>query len=509
MDCLGSVCCVSHSRQHYSYEAPEMNSMPERNSRSGEWASKVQLAGILYKRPFNHQSNKWAKRYFIIRDGFLCYYQESEKKEMEKRCCINIHPKGIIPLGECSITPSREQGQPFAFYLDSADIHGRMLLAADSSFERDKWIDMLEKSKRITWKHSQLADNLIRQLEDQGLQMAKQKQDYFDQLQSEVLALSDQREKTEELERINQELEKEKQKLESYQQEMTEEYERIRTELEDTAECMRILDSDRVALSDTLQQQQYSLQSLSEEKERILETLYDQQSSQQKLTEENQSLALTKEELQSTLKLIEFQTKELLQEKSQAEEKMKENEQRARALEEEKQFISGHAEELKESLKDLKVQKEMTEAELKEEVMARLDAERKLKDADNSLQKLSCAVVSQTPHIEQEVKEQMVVNVNKLKRFFEDLANEAQIDSDKPLIVKNTIHARKTLARRAKTKKFQRNKSSSLRIKSANSHSDTHGAEGVNLRRTTTCVPRKGISVNFPLSTSSTFSEDL
>ncbi|XP_060081660.1 pleckstrin homology domain-containing family D member 1-like [Ylistrum balloti] len=476
MDCLGSVCCVSHSRQHYSYEAPDMNSMPERNSRSGEWASKVQLAGILYKRPFNHQSNKWAKRYFIIRDGFLFYYQESEKKEMEKRSCINIHPKGMIPLGECSITPSREQGQPFAFYLDSADIHGRMLLAADSSFERDKWIDMLEKSKRITWKHAQLADNLIRQLEDQGLQMAKQKQDYFDQLQSEVLALSDEREKTEELGRINQELEKEKQKLELYQQEMTEEYERI---------------------------------SLSEEKERILETLHDQQSSQQKLTEENQSLALTKEELQSTLKLIEYQTKELLREKSQAEEKMKENESRARALEEEKEFISGHAEELKESLKDLKVQKEMTEAELKEEVMARLDAERKLKDADNSLQKLSCAVVSQTPHIEQDVKEEMVVNVNKLKRFFEDLANEAKIDSDKPLIVKNTIHARKTLARRAKTKKFQRNKSSSLRVKSSNSISDTHGAEGVNLRRTTTCVPRKGISVNFPLTASSTFSEDL
>lgn len=30
-----------------------------------------------------------------------------------------------------------------------------------------------------TWKNAQLMDNMIKQLEDQGLQMAKQKQVYF------------------------------------------------------------------------------------------------------------------------------------------------------------------------------------------------------------------------------------------------------------------------------------------------------------------------------------------
>jgi len=45
--------------------------------------------------------------------------------------------------------------------------------------------------------------------------------------------------------------------------------------------------------------------------------------------------------------------------------------------------------------------------------------------------------------------------------FFEDLVTEAKIDADKPVIMQNTIHARKTIARRAKTKRFQRNKSSS------------------------------------------------
>lgn len=45
--------------------------------------------------------------------------------------------------------------------------------------------------------------------------------------------------------------------------------------------------------------------------------------------------------------------------------------------------------------------------------------------------------------------------------FFEDLAAEAKIDPDKPVVVKNAIHARKTMTRRAKNKKFERRKSNS------------------------------------------------
>ena len=47
--------------------------------------------------------------------------------------------------------------------------------------------------------------------------------------------------------------------------------------------------------------------------------------------------------------------------------------------------------------------------------MARLDAEKRLKEAENSLTKLGLAVEKETPNIEDGVKEEMVVNVNKLK----------------------------------------------------------------------------------------------
>ena len=39
--------------------------------------------------------------------------------------------------------------------------------------------------------------------------------------------------------------------------------------------------------------------------------------------------------------------------------------------------------------------------------------------------------------------------------FFEKLAFEAKLDSDKPVMVKNTIHARKSMVRRAKTMKYE------------------------------------------------------
>lgn len=48
-----------------------------------------------------------------------------------------------------------------------------------------------------------------------------------------------------------------------------------------------------------------------------------------------------------------------------------------------------------------------------------------------------------------------------LSEFFEGLALEAKIDEDKPMIVKNSIHARKTLQRRAKTNKIKKTRSNS------------------------------------------------
>ncbi|XP_048732608.2 pleckstrin homology domain-containing family D member 1-like [Ostrea edulis] len=489
MDCF---CCFCRRYKHGS--TVTMNGTQEsRNSNSYDWTQDIQLHGLLYKKPINHQSNKWTKRYFVIKDGFLLYYPDTEKKDLEKRKCLNVHPKGIIPLGECTIEAVRENGQPYAISLESAEIAGKLLLAADNSFDRDKWIDMLQKSKRITWKSSKLADEMINQLEEHGLQMAKQKQDYFDQLQSEVMALSDEREKTEELARINQELEKEKEKIEKYQQELIEEFDQVKQELEDTNQYMQEVEKDRQELSSTISHQQEALQLLDKEKHRIMSTLEEQEN-------QKQTLHATHGDVEDQLKKIENKMRLLQAEKAETERRLTENEEKAHILEEEKQHFDEQAQQLNETIKDLRTQKEMTEAELKEEVMARMDAERKLKEAEESLRKLGVAVDSQTTIIKEDVHQEMVVNVRKLKQFFEGLVMEAEIDEDKPMIVKNSIHARKTLQRRAKTNKFKRARSSSLRAKSSNFDEAKENDGLAPIRRCVTTVRRNfAQSVNFTI----------
>ncbi|KAL5009366.1 hypothetical protein ScPMuIL_014947 [Solemya velum] len=443
-----------------------MNGFTDPRQKTSSWTSRCQLEGSLFKRAKN---SKWSRRFFVLRDGYLLYYRDSEKKELAKRKYLNPNPKGIIPLAECNIGPTRLPGQPFSFFIECLEINAKLMLAAESEFERDKWVDMLEKSKRVTWQNCQLADEMIKQLEHQGLQMAKQKQDYFDRLQTEVMALSDEKERTETLEKVNQELAREKEKMEQFSKEMSEEYEKIKRELEETSQSMNDLELDRQELSNLLGKYQHSLQSLATDKERVINCLQEQTDMTKQLSKENMDLSEHKEQLQSRLVEIEQATRNLLSEKSEAEQRLRDNEEKTIQLQDEKQFYSEHANELQSTIKDLREQKQMTENELKEEVMARLNAERRLKNAENSLCKLDQAVEYQTPNIEVDVKEEMVVNVKNLKRFFEDIAAEAQLDANKPIIMRNSLIARKTLIRRAKTKKFESRRSSSgpsLRSKS-------------------------------------------
>ncbi|XP_052767150.1 pleckstrin homology domain-containing family D member 1-like isoform X2 [Mya arenaria] len=438
----------------------DMNGMPENSGLTVDWKSRLQIHGTLLKRS---AQSKWLRRLFIVRDGWLLYYPETERKDMIRRNFFNIHPKAAVPLGECVISPSNEQGQNFAFTILSDDIEGGLTLAAESEFEREKWLAVLEKSKRITWANQQLSNDMIRQLEEHGQVMAKQRQDYFDRLQSEVQELAGEKERTWELERLNEELEKEKERMEAFNVEMRDEYEKVKGELEEMVGLMRTLDTEHTELLQQLDTQESDLEGLAKEKENIMATLKHAETVTEQLSQEKRE---TEEKMRSKLAFIEQQTSHLLQEKAEAEMRLENNKQHAKELEQEKEMYNEQAQELQATIKDLKVQKEMTEAELKDEILARLEAERRLREAESSLHHLGRAVENETPNIGSEVKEQMVVNVNKLRGFFENLAQEAKVDPDKPVVMKNAIHARKTIMRKNRTRKFERRKSSSETVSS-------------------------------------------
>ncbi|XP_029454657.1 pleckstrin homology domain-containing family D member 1 [Rhinatrema bivittatum] len=433
-------------------------SMEQADTDALDISTKVQLYGVLWKRPFGRQSAKWSRRFFIIKDSFLLYYAENEKRNFESNKYFNIHPKGVIPLGGCIVDAKEEPNMPYAMTISHKDFHGNIVLAAESEFEQAQWLEMLHESGKVTWQNAQLGEAMIESLEAQGLQLAKEKQEYLDKLMEETEELCLQREQKEELERLNQVLEAEKQKFEEVVQELRCEQEQIKRELELTARSLGGVEEEKKELRSLMEALQRMLEELSVEKQRTLEML--EQSESQLLPPTNQSRPSDhKTGLHSNLQLIEEKMQQLLEEKLLAEKRMKENEERSRVLEEEREFYSMQSRALQSSLSELTAEKQQTERDLKAEMKIRMDLERRLREAEEALQSLEQGLNSQDRNKEKE--EQMRANVTHLKRFFEECICNAEIEAKKPVIMKNSVYMHKAATRRIKSCRFQRRKPSS------------------------------------------------
>ncbi|XP_011724783.1 pleckstrin homology domain-containing family D member 1 isoform X2 [Macaca nemestrina] len=313
-------------------------SLEQADSDALDISTKVQLYGVLWKRPFGRPSAKWSRRFFIIKESFLLYYSESEKKSFETNKYFNIHPKGVIPLGGCLVEPKEEPSMPYAMKISHQDFHGNILLAAESEFEQTQWLEMLQESGKVTWKNAQLGEAMIKSLEAQGLQLAKEKQEYLDKLMEETEELCLQREQREEL---------------------------------------------------------------SIEKKKTLEMLEENENHRQTLANQSEQPPPSGG-LHSNLQQIEEKMQQLLEEKLLAEKRMKENEERSRALEEEREFYSSQSQALQNSLQELTAEKQQAERELKAEVKVRMDLERRLREAEGALRSLEQGLNSKVRNKEKE-----------------------------------------------------------------------------------------------------------
>ncbi|KAM6913005.1 pleckstrin homology domain-containing family D member 1 [Xenentodon cancila] len=441
------------------------SSMEQSDSEVLDISTKVQLHGVLWKRPFGRPSAKWSRRFFIIKDSFLLYYAESEKRSFETNRYFNIHPKGVIPLGGCVVSANEDMGMPFAIVVNLEDFTGTIVLAAESEGEQVQWLEMLQESGKVTWKNAQLGEAMIESLEAQGLQLAKEKQEYLDKLMEETEELSHQRAQREELERLNQVLEEEKMKFEEVVLELKAEQEQIKLDLDGTSQSLKSVEREKEELSCLTVTLQTSIEELSQEKKRRLELLGVKEQ-EEKVTETvEQSSELTcwesedREEpgdpdLLQDLRHIEEQMKVLLKEKEQAEEKLWENEQRAKVLQQEREYYSTQAQTLQQSLSQLSVDKQQTEAELKVEIESRVELEQRLKQAEEALQDLEKGLNCLERSKERD--EKMRGDVTQLRKFFEDCICAAEIEAKLPAIMKNAVYLHKAAARRIKSCRIQR-----------------------------------------------------
>ncbi|KAJ6644715.1 hypothetical protein lerEdw1_013624, partial [Lerista edwardsae] len=391
--------------------------------------------------------------FFIIKESFLLYYAENEKKNFENNRYFNIHPKGVIPLGGCIVEAKEEPNMPYAMKISHEDFHGNIVLAAESEYEQAQWLEMLQESGKVTWRNAQLGEAMIETLEAQGLQLAKEKQEYLDKLMEETEELCLQREQTEALERLNQVLEAEKQQFEEVVQDLRVEQEQIKRELEMTARSLKGVEEEKKGLRSLTDTLQTTLEELSVEKQRTLEMLEENENRL-----EPQANLSKQPGLQSSLHQIEEKMCQLLEEKLLAEKRMKENEERSRALEEEREFYSSQSRALQNSLSELNAEKQQTERDLKAEVKVRMDLEIRLQEAEEALQSLEQGL--NCLHRNKEKEEKMKADVSNLKKFFEECIRTAELEAKMPVIMKNSVYLHKAATRRIKSCRFHRRRSS-------------------------------------------------
>ncbi|XP_072222054.1 pleckstrin homology domain-containing family D member 1 [Leuresthes tenuis] len=436
------------------------SSMEQSDSEVLDISTKVQLHGVLWKRPIGRPSTKWSRRFFIIKDSFLLYYAESERKSFETNRFFNIHPKGVIPLGGCVVSAKEDMGMPFAIVINLEDFTGNIALAAESEEDQVQWIEMLQESGKVTWKNAQLGEAMIESLEAQGLQLAKEKQEYLDKLMEETEELSHQRAQREELERLNQVLEDEKMKFEEVVLELKAEQQQIKLDLEGTAQSLKGVECEKEELSCLTVALQKSIEELSQEKQRRLELLgvKEHEDKEEEAVEEESSEPIYRESedknMLQDLRHIEEQMKILLKEKDQADEKLWENERRAKVLQQEREYYSTQAQTLQQSLSQLTVDKQQTEAELKAEIESRMELEQRLKQAEEALQDLEKGLNSLERTKERD--ERMKGDVTQLRKFFEECICAAEIEAKLPAIMKNAVYLHKAAARRIKSCRIQR-----------------------------------------------------
>uniref|UniRef100_A0A3Q2QBZ6 Pleckstrin homology and coiled-coil domain containing D1 n=1 Tax=Fundulus heteroclitus TaxID=8078 RepID=A0A3Q2QBZ6_FUNHE len=420
-------------------------SMEHSDSEALDISTKVQLHGVLWKRPFGRPSAKWSRRFFIIKDSFLLYYAENEKRNFETNRHFNIHPKGVIPLGGCVVSTNEDVGMPFAIVVNLEDFTGTIVLAAESEEEQVQWMDMLQESGKVTWKNSQLGEAMIESLEAQGLQLAKEKQEYLDKLMEETEELSHQRAQREELERLNQILEEEKRKFEEVVVELKAEQEQIKLDLDGTTQSLKSVDREKEELS-----------CLTVTLQKSIEVFYQFPiffGAKQHISPVPEFFSLCLSFHPPVSNLVHSNTVEptfyagLL-----------ENEQRSKLLQQEKEYYSTQAQTLQQSLSQLTVDKQQTEAELKAEIQSRMELEQRLKQAEEALQDLEKGLNSLERTKERD--EKMKGDVTQLRKFFEECICAAEIEAKLPAIMKNAVYLHKAAARRIKSCRVQRRASS-------------------------------------------------
>eukprot|EP00050_Salpingoeca_kvevrii_P009506 m.3313 g.3313 ORF g.3313 m.3313 type:complete len:489 (-) comp2294_c0_seq1:171-1637(-) len=401
--------------------------------------TEVQKSGLLMKLPFGHESTKWSRRFFVLKDGFLLYYAEKSAKAFAQTGVFDIHPKGVIPLGGCFVEACSEKGQPFALKITHRDFaDGAIFLGAESGDSRDDWIKWITESSRVTYRSAQVGETMRRCLEAKGSELQRQKEETMQRLQEEESALQAEKLARSSVESHAAQLLKEKQQALDEASRLRQEQEQAARLLQETNTSIGDIEGKKAALEARTAELEAQLSAFAAQTELTAQQLETQQAQAEQLANEKLELASATAELTKSLEAMELRARELEQSKNTAQARLDEAEQSTTRILSEMNQMSEFAGELESQLHRTTAEREKAIRDAEHALREKLKAERKLKLAEDALVRLDKALRESGVKIDIEIE----ADVKALKSFFEDALETAAYEANKIQIMREAVSAR-------------------------------------------------------------------
>ena len=347
-------------------------------------------------------TGRWQKRWFVLKDGYLLYYG-TFKKATDK---FDQHPRGAIPLGNCSIEAFDDAVKLppnyFAFKATHTNFGGgAMCLACLGKEEREEWMASMRDCRRITYENALLGDAMIEKLNNASSQLTAENEKALNDFQSSALRLREEREAHEAATK----------KMQSGAQQLS----KIEEELEEKRAKAKAIEDEAQRVLDELKQKEMEKERLDEENKRILA--------------EQERLAKEKDEAESQFSNLTEEAATLEEKRILAE---REREEQAKKAQEEE-------EEVRKRIEEMLKNKSSIEHQLEKERVKRKKAEVKLKLAQDSVRRLDSFLKRSGANLDAEVTS----DVKKLLRFFEDRREDLIHEAKFTETVKSHLQAHK------------------------------------------------------------------
>uniref|UniRef100_A0A914VC54 PH domain-containing protein n=1 Tax=Plectus sambesii TaxID=2011161 RepID=A0A914VC54_9BILA len=110
----------------------------------------VQCHGLMLKKhKRKNRGAKWNKRFFVLKESFLLYYAPRYQKVFGKTKIIDLHPKGLVPLGGCSVVSGGDIGKKHCLLITHEEFKTPIILCAADFKTQEKWLLALREATKV------------------------------------------------------------------------------------------------------------------------------------------------------------------------------------------------------------------------------------------------------------------------------------------------------------------------------------------------------------------------